>query len=434
MRTRAALPLLLAGVTLSALTPATAISGGEEVNSHYIVQLATERADGKHDRCTASAISSEWIITAAHCIEDAAGNTSAKVYFSNDKLNPGEPVRSSLIIESSDADLALVKLDTPKELPSYAVLAADHYFTYKERGHIYGYGRGINGDTMPWLRRAEVEQTHEGRNSYWNDLYRLDGIDGTSNNGDSGGPFIVADKLVGINVVGSHVADHIWIGENSGALQLRPYIPWIEENTGITAVPFASTVDPAPINPAPSPEPTAEPTSEPTVAPTAEPTATPTVEPTTAPTTTPTADPTAEPTASPSVTPTTAPTAAPSSAPTTAPVLPPAPSATPTVAPSATGSAQPTENSKPTASSQPSTSASESATASATASSPTSASASTSAPAGTTPIDGGSTDQTSTKKKFALAHTGATVLPLLAVAGALCLAGIGFTLRARTRA
>lgn len=265
-----ALPLLIAATALTPLTPATAISGGQEVNSDYIVQLHTQREDGEYDRCTASAISPQWIITAAHCIEDAADNSSAAVYFSNDRLNPGQPIYSSKIIESPEADLALIQLSTPKELASYAQLASDHHFTAQERGYIYGYGRGTKGETMPWLRRAEVEQSQESKDAYWNDVYRLTGIDGTSNNGDSGGPFMVNDKLVGINVSGSHAANDYWVGETSGALQLRPFIPWIQETSGVTALPFAA-VPPAP---APSPDINPEPTASPT--PSSSPSASPT--------------------------------------------------------------------------------------------------------------------------------------------------------------
>lgn len=92
---------------------------------------------------------------------------------------------------------------------------------------------------MNHLRRAEVSQSYQSRDQYWSDVYRLEGIDGTSNHGDSGGPFIVNGKLVGINILASHVADNYWIGEVSGALQLRPFVSWIEQETGGKAVPFA---------------------------------------------------------------------------------------------------------------------------------------------------------------------------------------------------
>lgn len=85
---------------------------------------------------------------------------------------------------------------------------------------------------MNHLRRAEVSQSYQSRDQYWSDVYRLESIDGTSNHGDSGGPFIVNGKLVGINILASHVADNYWIGEVSGALQLRPFVSWIEQETG----------------------------------------------------------------------------------------------------------------------------------------------------------------------------------------------------------
>ncbi|AHU90466.1 hypothetical protein CQ11_04235 [Trueperella pyogenes] len=244
MRTRPLATSLLVGLVVAMPTSAAAISGGEETNSDYIVQIATQTKleSKKIDRCTGSALNSEWIITAAHCIEDAESDTSSSIYFSNNKENPGEATASSEIIRRADADIALIKLSTPHVLPQYATLAADHQLTKDQRGHIYGYGRGIKGQTMKWLRRAEVIQTIDGRDSYWNDTYVLKGIDGTSNHGDSGGPFIVDGKLVGINVTGPHVADHYWIGEISDSLQLRPFVSWIEEKTGVKALPFATPI------------------------------------------------------------------------------------------------------------------------------------------------------------------------------------------------
>lgn len=402
MRTKAALPLLLAGALLSTASPATAISGGQETNSDYIVQLITQRPDDGYDRCTASAISPTWVITAAHCIEDAASPTSARVYFSNDKLNPGDPISSSAILRAPGADLALIQLSQPQELKQYATLAADHQLTPQERGYIYGYGRGAGGETMPWLRRAEVEQVKEELDAYWNATYQVKGIDGTSNNGDSGGPFLVNDMLVGINVSGSHVADTYWIGERSESLQLRPYIDWIQEKTGVTAQPFTSA-------PAPSASPTATPT--PSISPSASPTATPSASPSTQPTDQPTSQPTAEPT--------------PSASPSDEAEASPSPSQTPTLEPTPSASlALP-----PVAPPAPTTSASPSAQAS---SSPQ-ASIPTGTPAPNSHQQTSNQNQASSGKKFSLAHTGTSSVPLLASAAILCLAGTALALRARTR-
>ncbi|WP_341829160.1 trypsin-like serine protease [Trueperella pyogenes] len=311
MRTRPLATSLLVGLVVAMPTSAAAISGGEETNSDYIVQIATQTKleSKKIDRCTGSALNSEWIITAAHCIEDAESDTSSSIYFSNNKENPGEATASSEIIRLKSADLALIKLSTPHVLPQYATLAADHQLTKDQRGHIYGYGRGIKGQTMKWLRRAEVVQTIDGRDSYWNDTYVLKGIDGTSNHGDSGGPFIVDGKLVGINVTGPHVADHYWIGEISDSLQLRPFVSWIEEKTGIKAVPFATPI------PEPESAPEKKPDTQPGDTPTTQPSDTPTTQPGDTPTTQPGTEMTPAPADTPSVAPGTDPSqAAPSDA------------------------------------------------------------------------------------------------------------------------
>ncbi|MEW6904092.1 trypsin-like serine protease [Trueperella pyogenes] len=323
MRTRPLATSLLVGLVVAMPTSAAAISGGEETNSDYIVQIATQTKleSKKIDRCTGSALNSEWIITAAHCIEDAESDTSSSIYFSNNKENPGEATASSEIIRLKSADLALIKLSTPHVLPQYATLAADHQLTKDQRGHIYGYGRGIKGQTMKWLRRAEVVQTIDGRDSYWNDTYVLKGIDGTSNHGDSGGPFIVDGKLVGINVTGPHVADHYWIGEISDSLQLRPFVSWIEEKTGVKALPFAT----------PIPEPESAPEKKPDTQPDEGDSTQPGDGSTTQPGDTPTTQPGDAPTTKPGDAPTTKPGDAPTTKPGTE--MTPAPADTPSVAP-----------------------------------------------------------------------------------------------------
>lgn len=244
MRIRPLVTSLLVGVAVAIPTSAAAISGGEKANSEYIVQIATntKNESKKIDRCTGSALNSEWVITAVHCVEDAASQTSSNIYFSNNKSEPGTPIASSQIVHGPSADLALIKLSRPHELSQYATLASDHEFTLGQKGHIYGYGRGSNGEQVSWLRRAAVTQKEEGRDAYWNKTYEIKGIDGISNHGDSGGPFIVNGKLVGITVSGPHVANDYWVGEVSNAVVLAPFIEWITETTGVEAVPFDTEI------------------------------------------------------------------------------------------------------------------------------------------------------------------------------------------------
>ncbi|WP_189260311.1 S1 family peptidase [Trueperella pyogenes] len=257
MRTRPLATSLLVGLVVAMPTSAAAISGGEKADSEYIVQIATQTnkestqagtESKKIDRCTGSALNSEWIITADHCVEDAASQTSSNIYFSNDKEKPGDPISSAEIVRGPSADLALIKLSKPHELSQYATLASDHEVTVGQEGYIYGYGRGSKGEAVSWLRRATVTQRDEGRDAFWNKTYGLVGKDGISNHGDSGGPFIVNNKLVGITVSGPHVANDYWVGEVSNAVLLAPFVEWITKTTGVTAVPFATEI------PAPAPD------------------------------------------------------------------------------------------------------------------------------------------------------------------------------------
>lgn len=155
---------------LAASAPASfAITGGEKTNSPYIVQLVIPQDEGKKPtRCTGTALNAEWVLTAAHYTEDAKTPDGISVFYSNDKQNPGQAISSQNYVESNDADLALIRLSASHKLPNYARLAKNHKFTAGQTGFIYGYGRGFEGKTMDWLRRAQVEQVYTGHDRYWN--------------------------------------------------------------------------------------------------------------------------------------------------------------------------------------------------------------------------------------------------------------------------
>jgi len=106
-------------VTQTYAIPQTRIIGGTESTSQSYPWMVSLKSNGQHF-CGASLIDKQWVMTAAHCVEqETAGGVSVVVgEYNTEQADIGEQSRqvSQIIIHpqyGDDNDIALLKLASP---------------------------------------------------------------------------------------------------------------------------------------------------------------------------------------------------------------------------------------------------------------------------------------------------------------------------------
>lgn len=259
--TVSAVALLSAGMGGAGATEATPyIIGGNEASSPWIVQLSfNDLTRSGTFGCTGEQISPDWVLTAKHCTDSSY---NMKIYQSNDQQNPGKPIYADRMLEAPSGDIALIHLSESAPLSSYGQLDFNYQPEVGQQGDIYGYGMGANKSYTDTLRTARVSVIGESTDAYYGAAVHLRGINGASNHGDSGGPFMHNDKIVAICSTGDQADPGANIQAQSNYALLSQAGDWIESTTGLNlgtdVVEPAKPAKPEPTTPAKpaTPEPT----------------------------------------------------------------------------------------------------------------------------------------------------------------------------------
>ncbi len=204
------------------------IIGGTSATSPYIVQLVFKQGSGTYG-CTGEAISSQWVLTAQHCVD---GTTAMNVYYSNDTTNPGTPIAADRLYGSPSGDVALVHLSTAKTT-SYAQLASSYTAPSGDAGTIYGYGLRAGGVQPDHLYKATVNVLGGSTDAYGGSAVHVQGVSGASNHGDSGGPLVVGGVVVGVCSTGDVADPGSDTHASSNYANLTGSRSWISSTAGV---------------------------------------------------------------------------------------------------------------------------------------------------------------------------------------------------------
>ncbi len=207
----------------------TNIVGGTAGSSPYIVQLEFGDGSGTYG-CTGEAISSQWVLTAQHCID---GVQWMNVYYSNSTSNPGTPVAADRVAGSPYGDVALVHLSTTKSVSSYAPLASSYTARAGDSGTIWGYGLRANQQPASGLYKATVNVLGASTDAYGGRAVHVQGVSGASNHGDSGGPLYVNGVVVGVCSTGDSADPGSDTHAGSNYANLSDSRSWIRSTSGV---------------------------------------------------------------------------------------------------------------------------------------------------------------------------------------------------------
>ncbi|XP_055389208.1 serine protease SP24D-like [Condylostylus longicornis] len=230
--------VVLLGVAVSEISARGRIVGGWDALPQQFPHQISLRIRGSHT-CGGSIISPTWILTAAHCVGNNVYDYTV-VAGSNQLSNGGVAITAKRIISHErygnfQNDVALIELSSPLQYSSaiQPIKLARTKVPYNAQVTISGWGRIYTGGPIPENLKYNYLQA-VGTSCGGMNFAGLICLGHPSNNGacngDSGGPAVYNNELVGIAnfVVGGCGSTY-----PDGYASVEYYRDWVQKNTGL---------------------------------------------------------------------------------------------------------------------------------------------------------------------------------------------------------
>lgn len=218
---------ILSSVLMSATVPAHAVDSPQASTPGSVADYTGFWSNDKGN-CSLVVIDQDYALTAAHCEGGDDSSEENTIYVGADRSIP-VTYKSTTI--HPVADIAIVEIDSEVELP-VAKLPDTAVPSIGIEGHVVGWGSRNNNPTSAYLDGQFIEFI---KGATENAVMNINTSEtGRVVPGDSGGPFMVGDTVMGIT-------SHIYMDPEGDVLPkfqsvpVSVYLDWIYSHTGVRA-------------------------------------------------------------------------------------------------------------------------------------------------------------------------------------------------------